>query len=368
MTLSPSKMTDYCTYCPKMCRFSCPVSEVEKDESYTPWGKMNLASLLFNNHVHLSEEVAAASYKCLSCMRCQVYCDHSIDVPASLHQVRKQAIKNYVAPQEVMEYEKKFHQYNNPYEKNLSQIIKETLPGKEYEHPGDVLFWPTCHTVNHFPERLQAYTELFKKLGVKDVSIHVHDMQCCGQGLFDLGFDQEFEEVAEVIFYSLKSYKTLISDGPGCAFTLAATYKERHFPLQAIHLIEYMRPYFKNSNYHVLDFTQRRIAYLDSFYLTRRFEIAELPRQILEEVTGLNLIEFDHHGWDAISAGIGGAFELTSPDSSHKLATNMMKQAEEKGVELLLCSCSQTEAFLNEINPDFPVMDLFEFLNAIILE
>ena len=36
---------ELCEFCPKMCRFACPVSEATGREALTPWGKVSLAAL-----------------------------------------------------------------------------------------------------------------------------------------------------------------------------------------------------------------------------------------------------------------------------------------------------------------------------------
>src|SRR5438067_1717306 len=36
---------ELCEYCPKMCRFACPVSEAARREALTPWAKVSLAAL-----------------------------------------------------------------------------------------------------------------------------------------------------------------------------------------------------------------------------------------------------------------------------------------------------------------------------------
>jgi hypothetical protein len=40
------QMTAYCTYCPKMCRFSCPTAAAESRETVTPWGMMRLLEMV----------------------------------------------------------------------------------------------------------------------------------------------------------------------------------------------------------------------------------------------------------------------------------------------------------------------------------
>ncbi len=69
---------ELCEFCPKMCRFSCPVSEVTGREALTPWGKVSLAALTMGRP---DESSAMAFAGCTGCHRCAVYCAHDNDVP-----------------------------------------------------------------------------------------------------------------------------------------------------------------------------------------------------------------------------------------------------------------------------------------------
>jgi dimethylglycine catabolism B len=88
---------ELCEFCPKMCRFACPVSEAAARETFTPWAKVSLAALAGGE----PEESAALAFgACTGCLRCQTYCAHGNDVPEMLYAARARAVRAGVAPGE----------------------------------------------------------------------------------------------------------------------------------------------------------------------------------------------------------------------------------------------------------------------------
>src|SRR5205823_244399 len=87
---------ELCEFCPKMCRFACPVSEATGREALTPWGKVSLAVLVGRE----PDAAAALAFAgCTGCHRCAVYCAHDNDVPSILYAARATAVRAGVAPQ-----------------------------------------------------------------------------------------------------------------------------------------------------------------------------------------------------------------------------------------------------------------------------
>jgi fumarate reductase (CoM/CoB) subunit B len=90
------RATELCEFCPKMCRFACPVSEVTAREALTPWGKVSLAALAGRAP---DTSAALAFAGCTGCLRCQTYCAHGNDVPAVLYAARATAVRAGSAPE-----------------------------------------------------------------------------------------------------------------------------------------------------------------------------------------------------------------------------------------------------------------------------
>src|SRR5689334_12487996 len=93
----------YCAYCPKLCRFSCPVSTVQARETTTPWGKMSSLHHIAGDALPMTAEHAAPFWACTGCMRCRTFCAHENDVAATLDAGRAEAVRAGVAPRAAYE-------------------------------------------------------------------------------------------------------------------------------------------------------------------------------------------------------------------------------------------------------------------------
>src|SRR3712207_9223152 len=59
----------HCSYCPKMCRFTCPVAEATGKESVTPWGIDRVISAMARGE-QLSAEEQQPVWACTGCRHC----------------------------------------------------------------------------------------------------------------------------------------------------------------------------------------------------------------------------------------------------------------------------------------------------------
>lgn len=95
-----------CTFCPKLCRTVCPVSNAEPRETLTPWGKMSSVYHLARGDVSgpaaapLDDErrFAEVAFACTNCGACTHACDHQNPVGRTLNLARDAARKAGLAP------------------------------------------------------------------------------------------------------------------------------------------------------------------------------------------------------------------------------------------------------------------------------
>lgn len=357
-------MMDYCTYCPKMCRFSCPVSEAAKSETVTPWGKMELAGWVLDKSMPLSPEAALPSYQCTLCRHCQKYCEHGNDVAAALVEIRQLAVENYAAPPEVYELQQRFADWNNPYGRDLLAPVRNRLP-RAFGKSKDTAFLVSCHTLNEYPERIQTYLELFDKLGLPPFEVIDGPVQCCGAPLRALGLKQEFADVAEVQSYALNRYSYVITDGPECAYVLGDAYRAHGLAkkTKVMSLLEYLTPYLKHHNFRSSGRIKGRMAYHDPVFFSRYLDVMAQPREWLEELTGFPPIELSMHGGDSLSSGGEGAYDWVFPDLSLKIAARTTDEVASRGIGCLITACSKSEERFSRVARGFEVRDIYEFAN-----
>ena len=363
------KMMDYCTYCPKMCRFSCPVSEATKTEAHTPWGKMEIGRWILDKTIPLSEENVLPVYQCTNCLHCQNYCEHLNDVPEALKDIRTLAVENYVAPPNVFEVGRNFAKYNNPY--GVDILIKEKSLARHYKKKkSEILFFPSCHTLRFFPERVGTYFELFKKLNISNVTMIPEAVPCCGEQLRTLGFKKEFQEVAEIQYYSLKGYKYIITDSFECCFSFKAHYGDLGFSLEKklLHLLEFIAPFLKHSNYRTHGKVKGRLAIHEPSFMTRHMEQAGLSKNLVSHLTGFSPIELSWSGLDSLSSGVEGSYNQIFPKISEVIAERTLQEVASRRIKKLITVCSKTEAHFQKLTKEIEIQDIFEFFNQQILK
>jgi Fe-S oxidoreductase len=73
-----------CSYCPKLCRTSCPVSNALPSEALIPWGKMLTATMVAQGDLPGSAEVTADFWACTQCGACESFCHHKNPVGNTL--------------------------------------------------------------------------------------------------------------------------------------------------------------------------------------------------------------------------------------------------------------------------------------------
>ncbi len=359
----------YCSACPKMCHFSCPVAEVEKNEAYSPTLKQQTAKLIEEKKLPLNQDHALAAYKCLSCRASREYCDHKIQVTDSLQALREKAVLAHAAPSEVYLFEKKFKKFNNPYGIDLQKKIK-TLPSECFSPKKAEVFFPTCHQLALNPHCPNDYLKLFKKLKANSLRVADEAIQCCGYSLWSLGFKEEFEEMAHIQFYHLQGAKKIVVGSPECAWAMKELYPKlgMKWKGEVLSLFEYVANRFQEVPFQTKLEASQKYMYHDACYMGRYLGQYERPRQWLEMLTGVEVEEFYCHGENSICSGAGGGYKLHAPLQAKQIAQNHLQEMKEKGIKVLITACPQSAEHFRRSGEKIIVKDLVGFLGEQIVE
>jgi len=161
-----SKEIDYCTFCPKMCRFSCPVANVTHNETFTPWGRQTILYLAREGQIPFNREVAFTMYQCVGCMLCREYCDYLVEIPPVMIAAREKGVAERIAPHEVIEFRNFFAQQNNPFGDNLRARVKTLVPEVYFNTEAQVAYFAGCAEIYHFPQIVQDTFRVFEAMEI----------------------------------------------------------------------------------------------------------------------------------------------------------------------------------------------------------
>ena len=169
---------ELCEYCPKMCRFACPVSEVTGRDALTPWAKVSLAALC-GREPDASATLAFAG--CTGCDRCVHHCAHANDVPAMLFAARATAVRAGVAPRSWADLALRFSTQGHGETRDLA-AVRAGLP----EARGEAMLFPGCEALAQGGGEVREALFVAEKLGVP-LRLAPAGALCCGRKLLEGG-------------------------------------------------------------------------------------------------------------------------------------------------------------------------------------
>ena len=115
------KQLEYCTYCPKMCRHSCPVANALGIETFIPQAKVEVLNMLRRRAIPWEQEYILPLYACTSCRLCQRFCEHDNDVAEMLREGRIHASKMGLIHPSLGRLPEQFRERNKRLQQKLRQ-------------------------------------------------------------------------------------------------------------------------------------------------------------------------------------------------------------------------------------------------------
>jgi Fe-S oxidoreductase len=214
---------------------------------------------------------------------------------------------------------------------------------------------------------------VLRRLGV-DFAYLGEDEPCCGGLLHYIGMQQDFAKNANEVYKKLKSkgVKKIIGIVPSCTYALRDLIPP-HVPgydIQVKHFSEVVAERIGSMN---LRYPKEiKVAYHDPCQMARFLKLTDPPRQILQSIKGITLVEpeWTSKEWSTCCGG-GGGFEAVFPEMSHVLAVNRAKELADTGAQMVVTHCPgcimQLKGGLKEIGKEeVGVMDLAQVVAAAI--
>ncbi len=207
------KEITYCTFCPKLCRFACTVTNAEMRETVTPTTKMNLLHLVREGAIDFTADVAEIAYHCTGCRLCRAYCKHRTDVAETMIAAREEAVKFGVCPDSVKVFIAKYRKFSNPYGEDLSSTLASLKQERRINKTAQMIYFPGAVTLQHYPGVASDMISLLEMCGT-DFAVLGGDNLCCGTPALLAGDVKTFAKTAKSIAEILNSYETVICGDP----------------------------------------------------------------------------------------------------------------------------------------------------------
>ena len=319
------------------CSATCPWNLVR---SFLPRRIIHMAQL------GLTDFEDEDLWTCVGCAACVVRCPRGVEIVDVMRALRRIVVEVGVgkAPDSLRLVAKNFAAVGNPLgepRENRLDWAKD-LDVKTYTKGTEILYFPCCiQTYDPLNQRIaRATVNILKKAGI-DFGILGNEVSCCGESIRKSGNETVFQNLAQnnIRVFAEAGVKKILVTSPHCYHSFTEEYPELGGNFEVIHLSQYLAQLIKEGR---LEFTKelnKKVTYHDSCCLGRYAGIYDEPRQVLESIPGLELVEMrDNHESSLCCGGCAGRLWMETK-KGERFSDLRIEQAIETGASTLAIAC-----------------------------
>ncbi len=366
--LEGGESLEWCYRCGQ-CIPVCPVDLVGH------YGPMRIHQMVQQGH-----ELAASDelWLCTTCMNCLRVCPKEVDMVQIMPAVRETAVELGHVPTEIQDVFEKTFRYGNALGQNPKRRHAWTK-GMEVRvlakdpSPVDVLFYVEDYWSYHprGQDAAKAFVRIMDHLDV-DWAILGPEEKTVGDSQRLAGEKGLFESLVEDVSATLDQYEfsRIVTPDPHGYNALLHEYPKHGHSYDVLHYTHLLSPLIDKIEWaRDLDLT---VTFHDPCYLGRHNGEYDAPRELLEAIPGLKLVEMARCRENGYCCGGGGGGMwldgLTDNYTSERLSERRVREAVEYGADVLAVCCPYEvsrfeDAAKSTGNSHLQVLDIVELID-----
>jgi len=206
----------------------------------------------------------------------------------------------------------------------------------------DILYWVGCTEAleDRSMKIAQAVGKLLKLAGIK-VGILGTEESCCGEPARRLGNEYLFQMQTQKNIELLKNYnvKKIVTACPHCYNTLKNEYPQFGGEFEVIHHTEFITNLLEEGKLRIIKGGSGAITYHDSCYLGRYNGIYKPPRQILNNMPDVTVVEMEQNRRNSFCCGGGGGRMWLEEKIGRRISEMRIEQVIEAKAQIVATAC-----------------------------
>ena len=214
---------------------------------------------------------------------------------------------------------------------------------KRYTRETEILYLPCCIPAYDpkFQRVARATVNILKKAHVDSGILLGAELSCCGESVRKVGQETTFQSLAQnnIGLFNEVGVKRVVVSSPHCYHAVKNEYPEFGGNFEVLHLTQYLAELINEGKLKLTKELNKKVTYHDPCYLGRHNGIYDEPRQVLESIPGLELVEMYNYRESSLCCGGGGGGVWEETKKGERFSDIRVEQALEAEANILAAAC-----------------------------
>lgn len=302
---------------------------------------------------------------CLQCKLCDEFCPRNANPSEVMSIFKSTSVERGEVPSHIGEYLMNVYRRRNPWGygrmKRFDWMKRVEVPvGVEAEY----IWYVGCSSLD--PRASVVIEKIAKILNYVGFDYTVlKEEGCCGNDVKRVGEEGLFEMLMDENVKLFRKYnvRKIFTHSPHCYNTFKNDYMLRYSNIEVKHFLEILADVIEDLD---LKEVRKVVTYHDSCFLGRYNGMYDLPRDILERIPSLKLVEMENSMRRSVCCGGGCGNVVVGYRGAVQPSILRVKEALKVDADVIAVSCPFCKIMLEEavksLNCDIEVLDVVELI------
>ncbi len=286
-------------------------------------------------------------WACTTCGACVQECPVMIEHIDTIVDMRRHLVMNEARMPETVEQalrslEQRSHPWRGTPYTRTNWMEGLEVPVLSEKGSAEYLLWVGCTgaLMDRNIKVTQAMVKILQAAGV-DFAVLGEEEVCTGDPARRLGNEYLFQMLAQRNIETLQQYgvKKILTQCPHCFNTILNEYPDFGGRFEVIHHTQFLAQLLREGKLKLTQPLTQTITYHDSCYLGRHNGIYQAPRDILQMVPGVTMVEMEHNRERGLCCGAGGGHAWMDETSPRKVNFMRTEEAVRAKAEVIGSAC-----------------------------